>query len=465
MSAEPAEPFPDARRSHRVDLARISVAILAVAVAEVFNALRIEPLVYDAGHYLGLASDIAQHGLFGYAASVARFRTYGYPLFVRVVAGRYVRGDWHRVQPLVFHAQLAVLLLAGALAHHVFRRITGSRRFGVAVFAAVVLNPFLLAHTLAVTSDLLSSVLCFVATILALPVAATTGVATATAGLSALVAGSAVMVRPANLAVLLAVLLILAARMICRELRWNTLPLIVSAAVVPFVPQWVANVRLDGRFHALLVDNLYGSQSVWGMRLLKYATAVTPTTSGPIEYLNPLYRGSSTVCDFVRQHPLGYATTILLHVFGMLDHDHVFIYVADLHPWYRWPAAVLNYAFLTVAVAGAGVVLANVAVWRRRRLSAFHAMLFVSSAYVAVYAPTAVESRFGLTIDLLLTPFAVLGGSRFVESTGRGGRMLPWVLALLVCITAGAWLSAWMQRQAPMLTSTATDVERTCGTA
>lgn len=130
-----------------------------------------------------------------------------------------------------------------------------------------------------------------------------------------------------------------------------------------------------------------------------------------------------------------------------------------------WPAAVLNYAFLTVAVAGAGVVLANVAVWPRRRLSAFLAMLLVSSAYVAVYAPTAVESRFGLTIDLLLAPFAVLGGSRFVAAAGRGGRVLPWILALLACITAAAWLSAWMQRQAPMLTSAETVVERTCGTA
>jgi hypothetical protein len=88
--------------------------------------------------------------------------------------------------------------------------------------------------------------------------------ATRTATLAAFVAASAAMVRPANLAVLAAVLVVLVARMLGRDLRWRALPLIVLAAALPFAPQWAANIRVDGHFHALLAaDDLYGSQSVW----------------------------------------------------------------------------------------------------------------------------------------------------------------------------------------------------------
>jgi hypothetical protein len=192
------------------------------------------------------------------------------------------------------------------------------------------------------------------------------------------------------------------------------------------------------------------------MQLLKYATAVTSTTIGAIRYANPFYEGFATVSEFVRHRPVGYATTVLLHVFGMLDHDHVFIYVTDLHPWYRWPAAVLNFGFLTLAVGGIGDVLGHPTTWPRRRVWAFVAILVVAGAYVAVYAPTAVESRFGLALDLLLTPFAVLGGERVVAAARRRRGLLPWVVALLVCVAAASWVSAWLQRQAPVLVATET---------
>jgi hypothetical protein len=230
--------------------------------------------------------------------------------------------------------------------------------------------------------------------------------------------------------------------------------LIVLAAAVPFVPQWLANLRLDGRFHALLPDDLYGSQSLWGMELLKYATAATPTTTGSIRYVNPFYEGFPTVLEFARQRPVGYATTVLLHVFGMLDHDHVFVYVADLNPWYRWPAAVLNYCFLTLAVAGVAGMLVHSTTWPRNRVWAFASILLVAGAYVAVYAPTAVESRFGLAVDLLLTPFAILAGSRVVAAARRRQGVLPWIACLLVCVAAASWVSAWLQRQAPELVAT-----------
>jgi hypothetical protein len=163
----------------RSGIVTLFLGLLAIGAAELLYAFHTEHIAYDAGHYAGFAAEIARNGLFGYHLSIGSFRTYGYPLFVRVVAAPWL-DDWTVVRWAVFHAHLGALLLGAAVAGRVLARVTARPGFGLAVFGAIILNPFLLTRAVSTTSDLLSAVLCFVAVLLALPIPRTPGSAVAT---------------------------------------------------------------------------------------------------------------------------------------------------------------------------------------------------------------------------------------------------------------------------------------------
>jgi hypothetical protein len=152
-------------------------------------------------------------------------------------------------------------------------------------------------------------------------------------------------------------------------------------------------------------------------------------------------------------HYAGFAAEIARNgLFGYhLSIGSLFIYVTDLHPWYRWPAAVLNYVFLGLAAGGSAYVLGRFAEWPRHRWLAFVSMLVVGAGYTVVHAPTAVESRYGLLIDLLLTPFAVLAVARIMETVRERQRVLVWAFLLASFVATAACVSDWLQRQAPVL--------------
>ena len=77
----------------------------------------------------------------------------------------------------------------------------------------------------------------------------------------------------------------------------------------------------------------------------------------------------------------------------------------------------------------------------------------LSAAYVVVYLPTAVECRFGLPLFVLLAPAAAetllaVGGWLRARAWGR---LAILTTSAVLTLGACAWLSVWMQAQAPAI--------------
>lgn len=427
----------------------VAATAAALALAVFWFATGYPTLIYDAWGYYTLAGILRTAGLSGWPTDI---RTYGYPFFEALVTGfRDLPPEEFRL--VVFLAQLAALLAATALVARRLARAFESPRLGMAAYAIGVLNPVLLLHTTEALSDLLSAVLILLAVALAwrLPADARSRSSPWLPFLSFLCAGGAVVVRPANLVVVAA----LGAVWVLRSARFRDVGFrhVVAAAaglVPPFVPQIVINHHLFGKLNPLIEKNLYSLQAAWGMAALKYGTLVVPGRPPSLVYLNPLYHGEPSPTAFLKSHPAGYAATLLLHGFGMLDHDLPFTYVTDLAPWYRWPLALVNFLLLYLALAGLVLGIARIVLRRRLDEAGFvvASIGLVAAAYTALYLPVEVESRFGLALEALAMPLIVAGLAAVAGASRRRARARRFVLAAApLALAAAVCLSLWIERQ------------------
>jgi hypothetical protein len=422
--------------------------VAAAAVACAAFVAGYPTVIYDAWGYHYLSEILRTKGLFAWPTDL---RTYGYPAFLLLLSGP--RGlPAEELRLVTFVVQLAAYLGACAFVAGRLARIYRSKAVGVWAYAIGSLNPALLIHTTEVLSDLLSAVLVQLAVALCwkLPENAERIRLrpAATAFLSFLCAGAAVAVRPANAIVAAA----LVGVWLVRGLLWWSFSVegVVAGAaglVLPLIPQLLLNWKVFGKINPLIVHSLYRLQTQWGMGALKYGTVVIPGHSPFLVYTNPLYRGDPTPVSFFQHHPLDYAATLVLHVFAMLDFDYPFTFITSLRVGYRWPLAVVNFALLLLALAGAA--LAVVRLFRRRRIdeAAFTqwSTILVGGAYLALYAPVEVENRFGLTPEALMTPLIVAVLVWFFrESAGRSWARAALAASLPAGVAAAILLSAWI---------------------
>src|SRR5689334_1571304 len=126
---------------------------LACGIAHAFYwRAAFEPPVWDARGYLGLAIAAADKGLFSRAA-FSPLRTYGYPWLLSGLLCL-ARATGAQLGLLVFEAQLALHLGAALFAR---RALAGmSPRLARLVFAALILNPFVLSYTAEILSESVS---------------------------------------------------------------------------------------------------------------------------------------------------------------------------------------------------------------------------------------------------------------------------------------------------------------------
>jgi hypothetical protein len=430
--------------------ARLRLAITASAVLLASLCFRegYPTPIYDSLGYYILSIVLRIQGLSAWPTDL---RTYGYPLFVAIVTG-FRDLPPEEVRLATFVAQLVVFL---AVCHCVSRKLAAifrSETLGVWAYGVGALNPVLLIHTTELLSDLVSAVLVQLCVALSWKVPeedAAGGGVNRRVFLSFLCAGAAVAVRPANAVVVVALCAVWA----LRAGRWREPGLSgVVAALVglipPLVPQTIINYGLSGKLNPLLVAGLYGQQRVWGMGTIKYGTVLIDGRSPFLTYLNPFYAGDPGPRVFLLHHPLRYLATLGLHAFAMLDPDLPFTYVTDLRPGYRWPLGVLNAVLLYLALVG--LLLGAWRALRRRKFDelefVFLSTLVVGSAYLVLYLPVAVESRFGIPILSLATPLIVGAGWlwRFggIGPAGKTAAALGLPVWLTGCVLLSAWISA-----------------------
>ena len=417
----------------------VAVSAAAALLARAFFRAGYPGVIFDAFHYYTLSSIISVEGLWNFAS---RIRMYGYPLFVAAATG-FSDPPPDVARSIVAAAQVA-LLLAGALyAARVAERVFRASVFFDATYALIALNPIALIRATELLSDSVSSVLVG----LSLFVSLEEGKTKRRAVLSFLAAGASAAVRPANLVILpaLALLWVLRARLYGerREL-WRSLALGAACVALVLIPQLHGNVKAWDAWTPLLVERLYGAQTVWGTAILKYATLVVPGREPELVYPNPMRpEGVWTPRQFLRERPLGYLKTLGAHGFALIDHDFPFAYVTGPPPPWRWPLALANYAFLFLSALGLAALL------RDRATRASPAGLYAAGAtlyalaLVAVYLPVAVETRFSLPLYVILPP-AAAHAVRWISGK-RSGTILAIAIIgggfIAACVQLSRWLS------------------------
>ncbi len=430
-----------ARRSWFV----VAVSASSAGLATVCFLSGYRGVIYDSFHYLTLSRILSSEGLWNLHS---RVRTYGYPLFVSLATG-FRQTSPETARSLVFAAQLFLYLAASLYAARVVERVFGSPRFFYGTYLALALNPIALIRATELLSDLLSAILLAVALFASLE----RSHAVRRASLAFLALGLAIAVRPANLVALpaLAILWAIRSRVYGEKLRAVVLPAVVAVALC-LAPQLLSNVRGYGVWNPLLADRLYANQAGWGMAILKYGTVVADGIDPRLLYRNPLYvPGVASPRAFLAARPGAYVKTLALHGFAMVDQDHVYTFIREARPWYRWPLSLANYAFLFLAFFGLAV---GALEWRDTAPRLYFAgALLVCAAYVAIYLPVAVENRFSTPLYLLLAPAAVAAIAWL--SRRRSGTVLAVAIAGGGFVAACVQLSLWLSKQAPALSDIA----------
>jgi hypothetical protein len=417
------------------------VSLFAAGIAGAAYAGGFGGVRYDSYHYFVLSRIVSTEGLWGL---YSRVRMYGYPLFVAISTG-FADVSPETARALVFGAQFVIYLAACFFAARAAEELFGRPGFFSGTFLVMALNPIALIHTTELLSDLLSAVLVLFALLFSIA----RGRPIRSALLAFLCAGLAVAVRPVN-AILLpvfAIVWILRTRSYGESLRRAVAPALAAVALA-LLPQLYSNVRAYDAWTPLLVDRLYGAQAEWGMAILKYGTLIVPDRDPRLVYGNPFYpAGVASPAEFLRTRPAGYLATLGLHGFALFDQDLPFTFVADARPPYRWPLSLLNYAYLFLAGVG---LLAGPFHWRKPGPRLYFAgALLTSIAYVAVYLPVAVESRFSLPLYLILAPATVAALAWL--SSRRSGTAVAVAMVGAGVLSACVRLSLWLSAQAPAL--------------
>jgi glycosyl transferase family 22 (putative mannosyltransferase) len=430
---------PPARRAAFV--AVVSAACAAAAWFLFRTGFR--GVIYDSFHYLTLGRIVSSEGLWNLAS---RVRSYGYPLFI-ALATRFADVSDDTARQLVFAAQLLIHLATAFYAARAAERAFGTPPFFYGTFLCLAANPFALIHSTELLSDSLSASLLALAFFSSLKPSHPAR----RAFVSFLWAGLAVAVRPANAVVVPALAILWAFRAwLYRERVVRAILPAVGAVALALLPQLVSNLRWYDTWSPLPVERIYGEQVGWGMSILKYGTLVMPDRLPTLVYGNPFCPpGVSSPLQFASRQPLGYLATLALHGFALFDQDLPFTYVVNPKPAYRWPLSLLNYAYLFLCIVGMVVGLFRCGSASPSVKLYFSGAAVVCAAYVALYLPVAVESRFSLPVYLLLGPACVFAVAWL--SQRRSGTLVALVIAgggfLAVCVQ----LSLWMTRQAPVL--------------
>ena len=201
----------------------------------------------------------------------------------------------------------------------------------------------------------------------------------------------------------------------------------------------------DGDWHHVVVT-YDGSSNVNGINWYLDGIHITSTTNFPSS------TKSVSIFELLGLDPLSFLYVYSAHIFGVLDWGYVDTYIDNLYPLERIPASIFLYFSWFVILLGIITYRNKTNTLKNNIL--FSTLIASTLLYSLFIGTTAVESRFGFIIFLLLLPFSGFGikfiynlysNSTSTISLIKNGFKL--YLSLISFILVFFYLSFWMDLQ------------------
>jgi hypothetical protein len=357
-----------------------------------------------------------------------RIRTYGYPILLLPILFT-TKSNAIFASAMIMLMQLFAYLLSSWFLY----RVVGKRysaRSARYVLSGLLANVFVLPYLgISLTDGLSLSIEIFALSLMLIMLSdAAENPTSRLLGLGfglGFVVGFGVMVRPSNIhwipVCAVALIGVAAARGKAKAIPsvW-----IVAASVFGFClavfPQFLVNTMTFHRHTFLPVYDLGALQFDGGVKNLKYGTNMI-SVNPALLYPNPWYhdgKSSTATLGWYFQHPWNGFKTVFFHIFGALTFDTLFPYTYDLNPWYKPLLFLFNQATIFWGCVGYWDQTKRARVNGISSTEAQAAVLigiYVTS-WCAIYAFTAVESRFSLPVIAMMLPFALMSTWQRIES-------------------------------------------------
>jgi len=228
----------------------------------------------------------------------------------------------------------------------------------------------------------------------------------------------AVMIRPSSIIFLpIAIGLIIFRFVKFKDIKILKILLISVLMTVIFIPQVYQNAVNYNEWNPLIHRDLYSDQSIWSVHFLKYGTV---TIRGELPalyyYSHVLFEGplteieqikSTSIFDLFFKDPFSFFYVYFSHIFGVIDWGYVDTYIKEFYPTSRLVGSFFLYSVWFFTFYGILHLIWNKSLTKNNFM--FASLLISAFVYTLFIATTAVESRFGYPIFLLLLPFSGYG--------------------------------------------------------
>ncbi|WP_169083620.1 hypothetical protein [Paenibacillus sp. PL91] len=392
---------------------------------------------YDEKRYYDIGINILNSGLFNIADDL---RTYLYPFLISLF---YIFTDGQAASVKIlfsvfqFIIYLITVLMIARTAYDFQKRKTVF--FTILVFG--LLNPYLIQSTTLLLTDLLAS--CFL--IISLMYLLKSDLNKLSNG--AIVASllyAAVLIRPSSAIFMILFFLIALYRVaIIKNFKPIRFIIIGLLLLILFFPQLYMNITKFNHFTPLIHINLLEQQSVWATQLLKYGTVVIDGENPGLRYVTPwIMNNNISMFQLMSSDFFVFVGVLVVHIFGLFDWGYVDTYINDLAVSTRLLPSILLY--IQWFLIGMGVLYLKL---RKQHTFMTVSLVIASVGYALFIATTAIESRFGYPIYLIMLFFSGFGVQYIYEYIYNKKALFYIFSSLLFVICISLYFSYFIDMQ------------------
>ncbi len=374
---------------------------------------------YDENMYVYIADKIIRNGLFHFDDGL---RTYMYPLLISIF--KVLSCNNLIITKIIMSVfQYSVFIYTILLLANTIWVVESNKTAVKIVILLGLINPYMIQATTLFLTDILAACL-IVLSLLNTSTLKLNKLCNVFLSIGLLIIS--IMIRPSNLIFTPVIFCIIIIRFKQGSLHsYMKTFFAFFAQFLIFIPQLYNNVHYFNKWTPLIATDLYSQQTTWGASYIKYGTVVAPRQAPQLYYYNPFYSGNPvSMFHLMIENFVAFVFTFSAHVFGAFDWGYINTYITDFYSISRIFWSAVLYIFWSLIIVG-------VIVWTKKKFRIIKNDLFKSLdsnllfmtisiaaalIYIVFIGTTAVESRFGYPIYLLLLIFSGYGVNVLVSS-------------------------------------------------